>query len=133
MPTVKRVLWTEIRPALLEQGAAPTLVRAVDHLLATAMRDEPLSVFVARYPYGELIVDRGEFRPPCARGHGQGQTSCAACRELLKEVQYSAIPLSLPMDKPVEVFLDLKWDPKEPRMAPLRLIRPGEPFGVFEV
>jgi hypothetical protein len=51
----------------------------------------------------------------------------------MEDVQYSHIPLALLIEKQVEVFIDYPSDENGFRFAPLRVINPGELFGVFEV
>jgi hypothetical protein len=85
-------------------------------------------VFHVRYPYGQLIIDKGRFVPPC------GVDLCQTCRLLAEETQYSQIPLALLLKNPVEVFNEYFHEPRyDFRFAPIRLIPEGELLGVFEV
>jgi hypothetical protein len=129
---IRKVTWTEVKAVVAAQNSE--LARAIDGLFSSArMKDRDKDLYVAEYRYGDLIVEKGDFRPPCYRSHPDRQEWCAICKQLISAVQYSAIPLGLSLEHAAEVFLDTEWDPEEPRLAPLRLITPGEPFGVFEV
>jgi hypothetical protein len=113
---IEEIPWSSLRTSLGE-GLAP--VRdAIDEV--TQLTVDDTNLIVARYPYGELMVEEGTFRPPCA--------DCAA---VLKKFD-GPVPLAMPLDAAVEVFLPCRWDSRHPRHIPLRVIHPGEMFGVFE-
>ena len=118
----QRVEWGSVTKDL--DGVPSSLRTALDALVATSRRKH---VYKVRYPYGELLVQKGMFRPPC------GSNNCADCASLMEDVQYSHIPLALLVRKQVEVFIEYTPDENGFRFAPLRLINPGELFGVFEV
>ena len=133
MSEICKVTWTDVREQVSANPLGAAVARATDNLLATdRMRNQEPAFYVARYRYADLIVSKGEFRPPCQHRH-QAQVCCSLCREMMQAVEYSAIPLAVSLERSVEVLLETPWNPEEPRMAPLRMIQPGEPFGVFEV
>ena len=93
--------------------------------------------FLAKYPYGELVVDKGKFNLPPGQNTNDSN-------KVLNELSYSPIPLCLVLDKCVEVFVERKvgfTTPMKPaiqnkyeyeRSVPIRMINKGELFGVFE-
>lgn len=85
-------------------------------------------LFIARYRYGQVIVRDGNFLSPCA---AQGSGPCGACKTLSRAVAYSHIPLAMVLENSAEVYLEYK-DKGPLRTAPLRILRPGGLFGVFE-
>ena len=91
-----------------------------------------LSLHVATYPYGTLLIEEGKLRPPC-----QGKNLCPDCQALLGDCSYCDIPLAIVLSKSVEVHLKgtpnrQETKPTEPATVPLRMIHEGELFGVFE-
>jgi hypothetical protein len=128
---IQKLAWTKAREEV--RAANPALAESMNQFLGSPSSpragDE---VYLLEYDYGDLIVDRGDFKAPCAKRHPADST-CANCRPLIESVKYSAIPLALTLDNAAEVFLPSDWDPEKPRLTPLRLLGRGEPFGVFEV
>lgn len=115
---------------------------ALDRHLNTGLNDPPngklvepfvskaAPAFLARYSYGEELVRDGRFRPPCL-----DRPPCGSCRELIKAIESSeaTIPLSLVVRGAVEVFVPVSSASTEAAPSrPLRILKPGEFFGVFE-
>lgn len=86
----------------------------------------PVDAFLVSYPYGQLILDRGQFHTPCDNEYRV--EPCEGCRQLRESVR-DKIPLTLVVENQVEVFVE---DEQHSRSIPLRMISPGEWFGVFE-
>ena len=118
---VERVSWTSISQDVASINGE--FAEAVD-LLLKDIKSTP-SIFRARYPYGGLIVDKGQFRPPC------GTDQCSVCEDLLRETNFSSIPLSFVLTNAAEVHLVREGADFD--SIPLRIMSRGEPFGVFEV
>lgn len=93
--------------------------------LLEALIDDDHPAFGLRYRFGEHITSRGVFKPPCPK--------CAPCRTLKSRFTRAlqSIPLGLVCSNTAEVFLD-SADPATVAPRPLRLLGPGELFGVFE-
>ena len=104
------------------RALSPELCQAVDELAA---QNPGSRFFVARYRYGDLIVDSGTFRSPC-------DGRCAECTELHNATRRSTIPLGIVLDNSIEVFQDYPEEDFGHRFAPLALIGAGDVFGVFE-
>ena len=120
---VEQITWASVQSEV--HGVNADLASNVDAIAGNGT-DEPL--FSARYNYGQLIVRDGTFLSPCV---SQGRTPCEACKALAKAVAYTHIPLTLVLENCVEVFLEYK-ERNGLRSAPLRLLRKGGLFGVFE-
>lgn len=123
----RRIEGTELQGALAD--VPDNLRAALDEVLTPKKK---AYLYRVQYPYGQLIVDKGTFTPPC------GGDACSDCKALVVDSQYGHIPLALLLENPVEVFIDYPAEidsssgSKSFRFAPLRLIPPGELFGVFE-
>lgn len=86
--------------------------------------------FLVRLPYGREIVQGGQLQSPC-----QPASRCSSCSQLIKSAQNASltIPLSLVLKQAVEVFLPIESAGLEHAPSrPMRLLSPGEFFGVFE-
>jgi len=119
----RRIAWTDLHGEL--DRVPEKLRNALDRVLLKGGKKQ---VFHVRYPYGQLIVDKGQFLPPC------GADACSSCRSLIDETRYSQVPLALLLRNATEVFIDYpRDDVYDFRFAPLRLIPEGELLGVFEV
>lgn len=131
---IRRVTWAEVSEEV--RLANPDLWGKLDHAMRKLEeRTEQPYFFVATYPYGELLVKDGLFKLP---GEPQDQV---AGGDVPRALSYSPIPLCLVLDKCVEVFVerdagyacpDNELRSKAKRNAPLRVIKRGELFGVFE-
>ena len=109
---------------------ALTLIEAVNKPLADDLKSAKRhfeasneTFWLARYPYGDLLVEDGKFMLP----------SAVITRANSAEIpHYSSTPLVLVLEKSVEVFFNVPYDHEKRQLVPLRLIRAGEMFGVFE-
>jgi hypothetical protein len=127
---VLKVRWNDVRDQI--RSVNPLLATGIDEV-ATELSEKDL--YVARYGYGRLMVDKGHFSSPC------GDRSCGSCQDLRKHVSYSCIPFAVLLEKCVEVFVDHGAGPNDEgqvgtedlRLVPLRLLAEGEMFGVFEL
>lgn len=72
----------------------------------------------AQYRFGDMIINRGQVKAPCG---------CLHC-ETAMQIFPSDIPLGLVCQKKIEVTNPLS----DLKQIPLRLLKPGEIFGVFE-
>ena len=124
--STRQVTWDEVRGKL--SNVFPEEVCAELSALITKLKQPDL--FVISYGYGKLIVDRGQFKSPCA------PEDCGSCnalhKNLYQENSYTPIPLSAILDGCVEVFIEYPHEDGPPRHAPLRIMRKTETFGVFE-
>jgi hypothetical protein len=117
-----KTAWDEARTLLKAVGTSDEILTSLDQVV---QRTKSRAVFVADYCYSDLIVDRGRFVAPCHR------TACDSCAELVQATAYSCIPLTFLASQSVEIFID--YSGPDERSAPLRMMRPGETFGVFEI
>src|SRR5260370_31231363 len=78
----------------------PRLAAALSDIMAAAKKGPTPRLYTARYRYGELIVDRGTFTPPCS------SVACADCRALKENCTYGHIPLAVILSNGVEVFVE---------------------------
>ena len=81
-------------------------------------------LYKATYQYGELIVKEGKFNYDLFNNE----------KELKPNLDYADVPLSIAVNHECEIFIDYKKvNPKaQPRNIPLRILKAGELFGVFE-
>lgn len=121
---VRPVQWAEVRDEVLSLN--PQLGQPLDEMMAQFGETR---LHAASYSYGELLVDRGTFRPPCT------QPRCENCADLAGQTGASRIPLALILEHAAEVFVDSSpgAEGNELRTTPLRLLGAGEIFGVFEI
>lgn len=118
MEHIQEVSWDKIKQE----------IQKTNYELFLALKQIPNGVlsrykfFVAKYRYGQLLIENGKFLPPLA-------CTCPTCTQFNKQIENNHIPLTLVLNNSVEVYLDY---PEQERIAPLRLISKGELFGVFE-
>lgn len=92
-------------------------------------------LFSARYPYGSMLVRKGHFCLPDSTPHDATRAECES------SVGYSRIPLALVINNCVEVYVERHFNPlnleagehRSTIVVPLRILKKGELFGVFEV
>jgi hypothetical protein len=128
---VSKVRWTEVKEQVMAVNKGlGSYLDEIDGQLSKA------DLYVARYDYGKLMVNRGRFSTPC------DVDPCEECKALSSSVGYSCIPFALLLERCVEVFLDYGMEEycdnghppeEELRLVPLRLLGAGEVFGVFEL
>lgn len=134
---IEKVSWEEAAEDIkkINQDFADVLKRIVQH-----KRGRTPKLFIANYQFGQLIIDKGRFLPPCGSG------KCAACEEVSRQAGYIQIPLTLVLEGTVEIFVEeglegpaIGVNPdryENCRTIPLRILGRGgknEPFGTFEV
>jgi len=123
---------SQTRPLTLNQiehllaSDAPALCQAIREVCVDQEPETPIS-YLADYEYADLLVKDGKFVSPCGT-----YPSCAECRELIQRTSYSTIPLALIRNNAVEVFAGETRATKHGKTVPLRILEPGELFGVFE-
>jgi hypothetical protein len=105
---------------------SPDLVEAIRQVCLDEEPTTPL-FYLVEYSYADLLVKEGKFISPCG-----AYTSCSECRELIQQSSYSHIPLAVIRNSPVEVFDGDTKPSKQGRTVPLRILDPGEMFGVWE-
>jgi hypothetical protein len=113
----KRIHWNEGRSLLQALQLSEEILASLDQIVN---RTKTREIFVADYRYSDLIVDRGRFLGPC------GAPNCTSCSDLIQGT--CCIPLAFVAAQSLEVFIQYS-----DRTAPLRIMQPGEVFGVFEV
>lgn len=118
----KHIRWDEARELLKPSAGTEEVFANLDQII---QRSKTQKVFVAEYDYGDLIVDCGRFVPPCS------SRDCEGCAGLRQSAEYTCIPLTFLVARNVEIFIDYKNS--DERTAPLRVMKEGELFGVFEV
>lgn len=89
--------------------------------------DKTLTLIKARYPFGASIIDNGTLNLPHKSGKSIPIHTATINNNLKKKLSYSSIPLSLPLNKSCEVFVN-----GGNRVIPLKVISPGWFFGLFE-
>jgi len=124
--STRLVPWSEIQSRLSASLPSSVYVPLNELMLKT----KSSGLFVARYPFGRLIVDRGEFLTPC---HTEACAACLSLRAALhREQHYTPIPLVAIVEGCAEVFMEYAQEDGLPRHAPLQLMYKSELFGVFE-
>jgi hypothetical protein len=119
--TTRQISWPEVREKLTR---FPQVFReALDSLLTRA---DSKNFHVTSYPYGQLVVENGQFKSPCDPRH------CAACRELLASASYSDVPLAAVLQGYCEIFVESSNREEGQHVVPLKLLESNDIFGVFE-
>lgn len=104
----------------------PSLAEALSEVMANEEPKEPY-FYSADYSYGQLIVREGKFQAPCGQ-----HTTCDECRGMINQCRYSDIPLAIVRTKAIEVFAGDATSTKQGATVPLKILRAGNMFGVFE-
>lgn len=107
------------------ESRAPARAREILVAIRGARPKRPQAVSVARYRYGADILQTGQFQVPCVAEHRDNE--CHECRSLSGRFPAGQLPLGLVLENPVEVYLQ-----ESTHLTPLRVLGPGEWFGVFE-
>jgi hypothetical protein len=105
--------WKEARESIISVN--PELAKIIDAINP----DKKYKLIKARYQFGDLIVQNGEFQLPIPNS-----PSKAAIK---KALNYSYIPLAILLDKASEIFIT-----EDERIIPLKVFKPGGLFGTFE-
>lgn len=121
----KAVAWHEVESRLsaTSSGLACILGARTKAVTRSAIANfPPLSMFLVRYPFGEELVEDGQFRLPC---------QCGKCKQLVETLtRQSPIPLGLVLENRVEVLIR---DKRSYTTEPLRILSPGQIYGAFEI
>lgn len=115
------VEWSEIRNEVKKVN--PELGRIIDQISP----DKKHKLLKARYKFGDKIVDEGKLNLPTLHGEIVPIDSPYVSTALKNYLDYSAIPLSLILEKSNEVFVTAGE-----RVIPLNYFMPGDLFGLFE-
>lgn len=119
--SMRKVFWNEISDQI--KALNGKLWTALEELSASKKFANP-AFYELTYGYGEWVIEKGEFQLP---EHGRQTLNQANIDQIMKDLDYSTIPLGLVLSKTVEVSVSL-----DERIIPLRLLECGEIFGVFE-
>lgn len=79
------------------------------------------------YPYGAKILNNGTLQLPNNKGEFINFTDPYFSSILKEKIYYSPIPVSISLNKAVEVFIET-----ENRVVPLSLLHKGQIFGLWE-
>jgi hypothetical protein len=111
------VLWDDVRGAV--QKSNPNFAAILDQL--NSNKSLPI-LFKAKYLFGKEIILSGKFKPPC---------NCDACKALVGNLtRYAQLPLGFVMNNCIEALIQSR---DQHKTNPLRILKPGDLFGVFEV
>lgn len=130
---VRVVPFDEVRARI--DALHPQLMGALKDVLSGLKRGNPPGFHSARYRYGQLIVDRGTFNPPCS------SSACSECKALKGDCAYGHIPLAVILNNSVEVFVEQDIIGPQGRAdtlgaigksVPLQMLSEGDLFGTFE-
>lgn len=124
---VRKIALADLADEVPEGSWLETLVGLASASGTARSKTRGLEVYELSYPYGALIVERSQFRAPC----GAASENCPACAEVIEAAAYSHIPLAAVVDGAAEVFLEEHRNDTA-MSIPLRLLRVGDVFGVFE-
>lgn len=112
-----RIAWDEVQGTVQQHNSE--LANILDEL--SKSEAAPLLTRV-RYPFGTEIISSGELKLPC---------DCDACARLIAHLTgRTSIPLGLVLNNRIEVLTKGK---NTHQTEPLRLLCPGDMFGVFEI
>lgn len=123
LPTIEKYNWKTIRN--LVKKIQPSLFQVIDEI------DPPSNccLYLARYPYGSLIADRGTFNLPNSKGEIVPINHSSISNNLREELGYSGtIPLGLVTENSIESFLQAKH-----RVIPASLKSVGELVSLWRV
>jgi len=115
--------------SILSWTEAMDRLGSVNKALATSLQGlaKPGSkkVYEVTYTYGNAIIENNaRLRPPC--------DVCEGCKDLQRACE-GDYPFAVVLDKNFEVHLKTQDRPGSQRTIPLRLLQPGEAFGLFEL
>ncbi|HVV67626.1 MAG TPA: hypothetical protein VHE99_01110 [Gammaproteobacteria bacterium] len=120
---VEEVNWSSVRERIL--AINPSLAEAIDDMSPGPKH----TFFIARYPYGAKIVDKGKFALPLKSKELVSLSDPSLNDDVRKKIAGPAIPLCLTLTNSNEVFAETSQE----RVVPLNFFIPGDLFGVFEV
>lgn len=119
---IQELEWKNIRDDI--KVVNPELANIIDQLDP----NKHLTLIKARYPYGAKIIDNGILQLPNVSGKSTSIHEADVGSGIKNKLLYSSIPLSLPLNKGCEVYLNDK-----DRTLSLNIISPSDFFGLFEV
>jgi len=133
-----RLTWDQAVKAVT--GVGPRLGEALRELRAAVKRmkaEQMPSIYSVVYDYGSSIIGAESAENTCttlvAPQH-PNSVSCSQCDELLSECK-GRLPIGIVLTNSAEVYLEYDVDAHGdlyPPFVPLRVLKPGDAFGVFE-
>jgi hypothetical protein len=114
---LKEYTWEEVREEV--KAVNPKLYEIIEQLSPP----KKFGLYKFRYPYGMKIIDNGRLNIPLENGKSSFLSDTTA----QKSLSYRSIPLALVLRNASEVFIE-----DDDRIVPMRLLKPGDLFGVFE-
>jgi hypothetical protein len=128
----KTIYGEKFAPTLVSWQEVSSDVKKINPLLFDIIEQfgpsKKLRLYKVRYPYGAKIVDNGQFNCLSERGELLSINHECIAEQIKKDLTYRTIPLALVMYNSAEVFIK-----DEQRVVPMRLLKSGELFGVFEI
>jgi hypothetical protein len=113
--------WQDVRDIV--QKSNPGLAQIIDQLKP----GNELTLFKARYSFGQRILNRGVLHLPTETGKTIPLSDPAVPDIIRKKLNYSSVPVTLILTKTVEVFFET-----EERVMPSKLFATGTTFGLWE-
>lgn len=110
-PTLETVYWTDVRDKVAQVN--PKFAQIVDQLAP----DKKFPLYLARYPYGSLIVSQGELALP--------KNISSSIKEKLAYSQ-GHLPWGMMLENSIELFIDAKG-----QIIPAFIQGPGKTFGLW--
>jgi len=111
--SIQRLSWKDIR------ADVATINKNLFDIIEEINPSEQYSLYKACYSFGTKIVDKGKFCLPNQESDFD---------TISRELNYTAIPLALILNKSCEVFIENKL-----QIISLNLLSAGQLFGLFEV
>lgn len=121
MITLKELTWQDVREDV--KAVNPTLFNIIEQLSPS----KKLVLYKIRYPYGANIIENGCFNLITEDGETVSLNDERVSKQIKNALSYRSIPLALVLHNASEVFIE-----DDDRIVPMRLLKPGELFGVFE-
>lgn len=119
--SVKQVTWQEVRKKVYNVN--PVLCAAIDEIDPNIK----FPLFLARYPFGKIIFDKGRIQLPSTSGTVESLDSPNIARDISSSLRRRAVPLSLMLKNTAEVFYEMP-----DRIISLNIFGPGCIFGLWE-
>lgn len=117
--SIKQVKWEEVRKRV--QSVNPVLCAAIDEL------DPKFPLFLAKYPFGKILFEKGKMQLPSTRGTVEPIDSSAILPSISSNLRRRSVPMSLMLKNTGEVFYEMPS-----RVISLNIFRPGDIFGLWE-
>ncbi len=100
--SIQQVSWGEIRTRV--KSVSPELVEIIDEISPT----DSYTIYLARYPFGSIIVDQGSFQIPNNKtGNIESPTSKDTPKELQDDLCYLSVPFGMVLTNSIEVYREL--------------------------